>query len=274
MVDKSRGGLGVLNLKQMNIALLVKWIWRFGLEKDKLWCKIISEKHGVMSSHWLPGIKVAFWFDKCSGADSLKLSFPNLFRLAKDKFSSVISHIKNGNSVFDFKRRLLDEEVNQFALLLLRIDSSPPPLNNLPDPRRWSLGNNGVFSIKALYSELIKLDGVSDFPYKFVWNSIIPPKVCFFVWHAVHGKLNTKDMLLRKGMSLDQECIMCGDVVETSSHFCFTGWHLLNESGNTIYWNMIPAAVGWIIWGEKNARTFGTIGMQFSHSIFMFSANV
>ncbi|XP_026431410.1 uncharacterized protein LOC113328545 [Papaver somniferum] len=301
----------------MNIALLAKWVWRFGVEKERLWCRIISEKHGAMSSHWLPGkvfnpsgiscwkiivetsslintcskftihsgIKVYFWFDRWNGVDSLKFSFPNLFRLAKDKFSSVISHIDNGNWVFDFNRRLLDKEVTQFASLLLRIGSSPPPLNNMPDTRRWSLGNNGVFSVKTLYYELVKLVSVSDFPPKFVWNSIIPPKVFFFVWCAVHGKLNTKDLLLRKGMTLDQECIMCGDAIETSGHlllhckvtyklwlnliptgWCWIipnsfldlvqGWQQLNQSSNSLYWNLIPAAVVWVIWGERNARTF------------------
>lgn len=48
--SKERGGLGVLNLKQMNIALLAKWCWRFGFEKNHLWYKIIEEKFGAVSS--------------------------------------------------------------------------------------------------------------------------------------------------------------------------------------------------------------------------------
>ncbi|XP_026416934.1 uncharacterized protein LOC113312399 [Papaver somniferum] len=248
LAAKNRGGLAVLNLKQMNIALLAKWVWRFGVEKDHLWCKIITEKHGAMYSHWIPGrvtntsgiscwksivetsflvntntsitihsgTRVSFWFDNWIGVDSLKIYFPDLFRLAKDKYSSVASHISNGSWVFDFKIRLVDNEVNQFATLLLRIGSLPPLLNNLPDTRRWSLGNNRVFSFKTLYSQLIKTDGAEDFPFRFVWNSKIPPKVIFCVWCDVHVKLNTKDMLLRKGMDMDN-----GYKFSTRFFFCF-----------------------------------------------------
>ncbi|XP_026416133.1 uncharacterized protein LOC113311517 [Papaver somniferum] len=148
LADKSRGGLGVLNLRKMNIALLAKWVWRFGMEKDQLWCRIIAEKHFSMSSYWLPGrvtnssgiscwkiivetsqliklnvainihsgSRVSFWFDKWSGDESLCTSFPELFRLAKDKYSSVAGHISNGSWAFDFKRRLLEDEVIKFAV--------------------------------------------------------------------------------------------------------------------------------------------------------------
>ncbi|XP_026416416.1 uncharacterized protein LOC113311831 [Papaver somniferum] len=231
------------------------------------------------------GGRVYFWYDKWNGDDPLNISFPDLFRLSKDKYFIVASHISNGSWVFDFKRRLWDNEVNQFASFLLRIGSSPPILDNLTDTRRWSLGNNGVFSVKTLYSKLIQSDGIDNFPYRFVWNNKIPPKVSFLVWCAVHGKLNTKDMLLRKGMTLEMDCIMCGDVVETASHlllhckvayklwlnlipssWCWispqslfhlaNGWHQMFLNHNVECWNMIPAAIVWVIWGERNVRTF------------------
>ncbi|XP_026399042.1 uncharacterized protein LOC113294884 [Papaver somniferum] len=280
LADKSRGGLGVLNLRQMNIALLAKWVWRFGVEKDQLWCRIIAKKHGSMSSYWLPGrvtnssgiscwkiivetsqlinlyvsinihsgSRVSFWFDKWSGDESLCTSFPELFRLAKDKYSSVAGHISNGSWAFDFKRRLLVDEVNKFAVLLLRIGSTPPTLNGSPDTRRWTLGNNGVFSVKTLYSQLIKSDGVTDFPFKFVWNFKIPPNL---VWCAVHSRLNTKAMLLHKGMVLDIDCVMCGNFEESANHLL-----LHCKVYNSVYWNMIPASIVWVIWAERNARTF------------------
>jgi len=38
-----------------------------------------------------------------------------------------------------------------------------------------------------------------------VWINLAPPKVKFFLWLALLGKLNTKHMLLRKGIILDQD---------------------------------------------------------------------
>ncbi|XP_026384917.1 uncharacterized protein LOC113280517 [Papaver somniferum] len=51
---KEKGGLGVCNLKIMNLALLAKWCWRFGVEKNKLWYKIVEDKYGTDFSKWIP----------------------------------------------------------------------------------------------------------------------------------------------------------------------------------------------------------------------------
>lgn len=37
-----------------NAALLCKWWWRYGVEKDSLWVKAINGKYGVSGSKWLP----------------------------------------------------------------------------------------------------------------------------------------------------------------------------------------------------------------------------
>jgi hypothetical protein len=44
-----RGGLGVLNTKMMNIALLTKWIWRLLSSQDEnlLWVRLIKAKYQV-----------------------------------------------------------------------------------------------------------------------------------------------------------------------------------------------------------------------------------
>lgn len=41
---KIKGGLGIVPLYLKNQALLCKWAWRFGREKDALWVKILSAK--------------------------------------------------------------------------------------------------------------------------------------------------------------------------------------------------------------------------------------
>jgi len=53
------GGLGVINIKLFNVALLGKWIWRMGSSKDGLWKKVLESKYG--------------------GWRSLKMSNPNRF---------------------------------------------------------------------------------------------------------------------------------------------------------------------------------------------------
>lgn len=59
---------------------------------------------------------------------------------------------------------------------------------------------------------------MNNFPQWFIWKSNIPPKIIFFIWCAVHGKLNTADLLLREGISCQKICSLCGNVDETSDH--------------------------------------------------------
>ena len=49
---KRNGGLGLGNLKKKNVALLGKWLWRFPLEQQSFWAKIIKSKYDIQSNGW------------------------------------------------------------------------------------------------------------------------------------------------------------------------------------------------------------------------------
>ena len=48
----SSGGLGIRKISLFNIALLRKGLWRFGIEKDALWRKVIELKYGCLWGGW------------------------------------------------------------------------------------------------------------------------------------------------------------------------------------------------------------------------------
>ncbi|CAN1223225.1 Putative ribonuclease H protein At1g65750 [Linum perenne] len=48
------GGLGILDLRLMNEALLGKWVWRFAVERNAWWRRLISCKIGCGFSFWRP----------------------------------------------------------------------------------------------------------------------------------------------------------------------------------------------------------------------------
>ena len=52
----SQGGLAIKNIRQFNAALLGKWLWRFGVERDALWRRVIMEKYGSMEGGWMTKI--------------------------------------------------------------------------------------------------------------------------------------------------------------------------------------------------------------------------
>lgn len=53
---KELRGLGIVNLRKKNEALLAKWWWRFPLETEALWHKIIIGKYGLNHNRWDSGV--------------------------------------------------------------------------------------------------------------------------------------------------------------------------------------------------------------------------
>ncbi|XP_062075937.1 uncharacterized protein LOC133780072 [Humulus lupulus] len=46
------GGLGIGNLKERNEAFLLKWLWRFSLECNSLWHKVVLSHYGRAENLW------------------------------------------------------------------------------------------------------------------------------------------------------------------------------------------------------------------------------
>ena len=46
-MGKDKGGLGIRNLTLMNRALLGKWAWKFAIEDNSAWKRIISLKYVI-----------------------------------------------------------------------------------------------------------------------------------------------------------------------------------------------------------------------------------
>lgn len=43
------GGLGIRSIKDHNRAMLAKWFWRFGMERDSLWRRVVVARYGEIS---------------------------------------------------------------------------------------------------------------------------------------------------------------------------------------------------------------------------------
>ncbi|XP_071728391.1 uncharacterized protein [Rutidosis leptorrhynchoides] len=133
------GGLNIGSLKSKNLALLGKWWWRFKIETNSLWVKVIRSIHGdcgglslrddsrhssrlgtwrniVNACFFLDDINIpfrnsfmksigdgsstSFWHEVWIGDKSLRESFPMLFRLEVEKEVKICDRIETtGNSV-------------------------------------------------------------------------------------------------------------------------------------------------------------------------------
>ena len=64
------------------------------------------------------------------------------------------------------------------------------------------------FSVKNMY-RCFDPSPAMDFPYRLIWNPVVPPKIGVFVWEVSWGKVLILDQLKRRGMSLVNRCFMC-----------------------------------------------------------------
>lgn len=53
---KNQGGLGVRSISEMNVGLLLKWWWRYGVKDKALWRAVICSKYGRYGGGWWPNI--------------------------------------------------------------------------------------------------------------------------------------------------------------------------------------------------------------------------
>ena len=73
------------------------------------------------------------------------------------------------------------------------------------------------FSVKAMYKGY-DITPAFDFPYRLIWNSVVPPKFGVFTWEAAWGKVLTMDNLKRRGMAVANRCFLCEEDEETINH--------------------------------------------------------
>ncbi|XVF49153.1 hypothetical protein PTKIN_Ptkin03bG0245600 [Pterospermum kingtungense] len=122
--NKDHDGLGIIDLSLKNRALLNKWIWRYSMEDDALWRRVVDSIYGGSRTDLLPpicnqrkfsriwrnvtqplriseefsdtfiqglgfllgnGEKISFWHDEWIPGVVLKWSFPRIYALACDK---------------------------------------------------------------------------------------------------------------------------------------------------------------------------------------------
>jgi hypothetical protein len=108
-----------------NHALLGKWFWRYGIERDAWWRVVVDSKYGSLWGGWcslepggafgvglwknirkgwetfkgftrhvvVDGTRISFWHDLWCGDMVLKVAFPVLFGIACVKDASVVDNM-------------------------------------------------------------------------------------------------------------------------------------------------------------------------------------
>lgn len=119
---KKEGGLGIDRIKERNMVLMDKWLWRFSTKRDSLWHSTISQKYDRDSLHspsaswsilWKNifklkplfslftrfalgnGRSTKFWKDLWWGESTLASLYPRLFLISIQKEVKVADILSN-----------------------------------------------------------------------------------------------------------------------------------------------------------------------------------
>ncbi|KAJ4810728.1 RNA-directed DNA polymerase (reverse transcriptase)-related family protein [Rhynchospora pubera] len=239
-------GLGLLDLKAFNTALLTKWLWKWADTSPSLWkplasslqnnsisvgplnsffSKILNFPQHIMtvglSHHVSSGDGTLFWLHNWTG-HIFKFAYPDLFSFAIDKHITVytfVAHTSNYLGLFSPLLQASSSALFQLQCLLQEILS---PLQHLTttsiDEVSWKLpGAKGSFSTKSTYY-FIKTFPTIYTPLCSIWKLKIPPRFKVFLWLMFQDKIATQDNLQKRGWSMANRCPLCLSNSETVAH--------------------------------------------------------
>ncbi|KAM0029767.1 putative RNA-directed DNA polymerase [Helianthus debilis subsp. tardiflorus] len=258
MTPKDLGGMGFGSLRVANLAMLSKWWWRFKVEKDSLWRKVVWEIHkntrawsfipvkSSLTSPWKqiysikddfnaaglcleslfrgrPGneSEISFWKERWLFEIPLCDKFQNLFQLERHKNVLIKDRLLLGNSGMVPAFSWVCSPSS--AVELVELHSLTDALQSFrighgSDSWSWGLDSSGSFSICSVKESLQKLL-FSDLQVALDWNNWCPKKVNFLLWRIIQDKVPTYAALARRNIVIqDNVCKMCGEEVESALH--------------------------------------------------------
>jgi hypothetical protein len=125
-----------------------------------------------------------------------------------------------------WRRRLFVWESGLVDELLLAL--RPIVLDSVEDGWGWRSEQGGEYSAKSAYGVVLNLmQDRTPIPiyresaFKAIWKCLAPSKVSGFVWMVLHGRVPTRENLLRRNIIAatgDHCCVFCGNSVETVPH--------------------------------------------------------
>ncbi|KAE8820418.1 Heparanase-like protein 2 [Hordeum vulgare] len=182
-LPKDRGGLGIPASRRMNVALMLRWVWRILQGDGDLWLQLIEAKYlqgrpllacslATGSQFWksIQGIKsdirlglrvsagngsgTQFWLDPWLDGEPLRLQFPMLFTLCGDPTALVSTSALEDGWHVAFRHPLGTAEVHEWEILK---EVVPLPVSSGRYSVSWGLSPSGEFSVSSAYLALCRL---------------------------------------------------------------------------------------------------------------------
>ncbi|GKU90517.1 hypothetical protein SLEP1_g4505 [Rubroshorea leprosula] len=173
--DKEYKGLGVKDLKKLNVALMGKW---WGRDNVGWLAEGFRLKMGE-------GKDVSFWWDEWCGGCCLANLFPRLYLLSTNKEKKCYQMGKEHNGTWEWnlkwRRRLMgweEESAYELSKKIEEVKIQP----GLADKWEWVHKRDGKYSFSLAYSLLSNAQQIPNEIkfFKRIWNHNIPSKIAAF----------------------------------------------------------------------------------------------
>jgi hypothetical protein len=265
MQPKEKGGLGVINLRLQNDALLLKQLHKFYNKVDTPWVSLVWSGYyegkvphecRELGSFWwrdvmrLNGIyrriarcslrdgsTISFWNDQWSDS-VLSVQFPRLHSFAKSNSISVQSLMLE-QDLDDIFFLPLSTQAHEELILLQNYLEDVEYDESTADS--WSPVWGAKYSSRRFYAHVFSNVEAHPF-YKALWKSSCTPRIKFFAWLILVDRLNTKTMLRRRHINIQDNalCVLCDTGLEEDIDHLFFGcpfamqcWSSINFSWDT-----------------------------------------
>jgi len=248
MLSKEKGGLGIINLRLQNDALLMKHLSKFYNRADLPWVRMVWTRYYTnrvphaareVGSFWWKDIlrlnllfrgiakctigngqSVCFWGDIWMNDQIIATKYPRLASFAKSEEISVYAVMQADDLDSLFMLPFSNEAYAEFVSLQEELQIMEYDEEGVDN---WSPIWGDKYSSKRFYSYAFKeLDAHPIF--KIIWKCKCSPRVKFFAWLILVDRLNTKDMLQRRHLNIQGTpiCVMCAaGSLETIEHLFF-----------------------------------------------------
>lgn len=225
------------------------------------------------------GLTVMFWKDLWD-LGVLQWRFPQLFSFARLKNISCRDFLSKDPAT-QFWLPMSQEAAAQLVQLQQLLDGMN--INN-QEHDVWSyIWGSSIFTTKQAYKALSGTMPASPI-FKWLWNSCVQGRHRFFFWLLVRDRLNTRNILRRKNMVLDDyNCVLCQlHIEEDVKHIFFDCpfskecWALLGIFWDTSldcllmviqarqafglrFFREVFILACWTIWEQRNGEIFENV---------------
>lgn len=244
---KKMGGMGILDLRIFNKAILSKWYWQWQAKEEKMWKSLFLSiyctqgTHGVHQSYFFriqlkyvigfcdcfiqrivgQGNTIQLW-DHDWGMGILKHNLSVLYSYTLQEDATLKQFYQSSDQ--SWYRPVMSEQATEQLELLQRMkeqyntgNQGGNLSNTQPDDATWRMSANGEFRVQSAYLTMKNGPHIGS-EVRRIWGVKAPHRFKIFAWLLIHNKILTTDNLKKRGYNLPGMCFMCRSADETVNH--------------------------------------------------------